>query len=161
MVTAISGLGHLEGEVVSVQADGELPTTETYTVASGAITLSEKHAVVHVGLPYIGNLQLLKLSEGIYNTGQGKTRRIYASDVRIHRSAPFKMGQDENNLALVTPGENENDSVLADDDALMTGDVRADYEKWWDKAAEVLIRQDKPRPLFVLAVIIRSEVEGS
>jgi len=94
MVTAISGLGHLTGETVSVQVDGGLPAAQQlFVVTAGAITLPHKAAVVHVGLPYSGTLQLNKLSDGsVTGTGQDKQRRIFLSTLRVFKSFGLKVG---------------------------------------------------------------------
>lgn len=55
--TAISGLDHLEGEVVSVLADGA--EHDDKTVTSGAITLDVAASVVHVGLGFASRLRSL------------------------------------------------------------------------------------------------------
>ena len=42
---------------------------------------------------------------------------------------------------------------------LVTGDVEEFFEAWWDKEAEVVIIQDQPLPLMILAAVFRSETE--
>jgi len=70
-VTTLSGLAHLEGEVVSVLVEGAAHPDRT--VASGAITLSHSSSKVHVGLSYISDLETLRLDAGARDgTAQGK-----------------------------------------------------------------------------------------
>lgn len=57
--TEISGLDHLEGKEVVVNADGNEVTG--LTVTSGAITLPNAASKVHVGLPYTPTLELLDI----------------------------------------------------------------------------------------------------
>jgi hypothetical protein len=155
MVTNISGLDHLVGEVVVAQTDGYLPATETYTVAAGgSIILSEKAAVVHVGLPYEGTVQLLKLSDGSpTGTGQTKMRRIYKSTLRLYRSQGLKLGRDENNL------DDLDYSDQTDAEALFTGDRPEVFTTSWDRADEIIIKQSRPLPAEILALVFNSEVE--
>ncbi len=155
MVTNISGLGHLVGETVVAQTDGYIPATETYTVAAGgSIILSEKAAVVHVGLPYDGTIQLLKLSDGsITGTGQTKERRIYLGTLRLYRSQGLSLGRTSTTLDAL----NYNDET--DPEALFTGDMPKVFQTRWDKADEIMIQQTKPLPAEILALIFRSEVE--
>jgi hypothetical protein len=152
MVTALSGLDHLEGETVSVTVDGVLPTTtKTYEVTSGAITLSQKAAVAHVGLPYVGDIQLLKLSEGNpLGTGQGSMRRVYKTVLRVDRSLGAKIGKDANSLSEVFD---------TTDTALVTGDRSPLIATGWNKDDEILIRQNVPLPFNLLSVILVSECE--
>ena len=154
MTTAISGLGHMEGEDVYVQADGVALTT-AHTVASGAITLATKAAVVHAGFKYNGTLQLLKQSDGsATGVGQTKNRRISEVTIRVDRSLSMKIGLEEGSLDSVQFGD-ENDDVLTD---LVTKDIIKLPISWWTKTAEIILRQDKPNPLNILCLIILSEV---
>lgn len=149
-VTAISGLDHLEGETVSAQVDGELPSTETYTVTSGAITLSTAGAVVHVGLPYTGKIVLLKMTGQTAQgaTGQTKTRRTYLSTMRVDKTKSFKIGQTEATVKAVAMPES----------GLYTGDVEKHYGGTWSKKEEIVILQDSPLPVNILAIFFRQEI---
>ncbi len=65
--TSITGLSHLEGEEVVVWANGvDLGTDanyeQTYTVASGAVTLPAEDTNVTVGLPYYARFKSAKLA---------------------------------------------------------------------------------------------------
>ena len=154
MTTAITGLLHLEGEAVTVQADG-VALDDTFTVASGAITLDSKAAVTHSGLPYEGTIQLLKLSDGNpTGTGQGQNRRIYLSTIRVNRSLGMKIGKTEDTLDEVFFGAT-NATTVTD---LFTGDLEKFFMTWWDKEDEIIIRQDVSNPLNILCIITKSEV---
>jgi hypothetical protein len=159
MVTAVTGLDHLEGETVSVTVDGAIPSgQQTFIVVSGGITLLQKAAVVHVGLPYIGDLQMLKHGDGSpTGTGQGKNRRIYLATIRIYRSLGLKIGKSVNDLIRIW-FHAPNDPV-GQATPLFIGDVEKILDTAWSKEDEILIRQDQPLPLEILAVITRSEVE--
>lgn len=65
--TVVTGLGHLEGEQVTVWADGkdvgyDADDNLLYTVAAGQITLANPAANVFVGLPYTGKWKAAKLA---------------------------------------------------------------------------------------------------
>lgn len=155
MATAFSGLGHLEGETVRVQADG-VALSGNYTVSSGALSpsLTDRAAVVHIGLPYDGTLQLLK--PGDINT-QFKNRRFFLSSLRIDRSLGFKIGQSEDFLRTVAVGTADGETD-PNDGIFYTGDIEDIFTSWWDKQAEIFIKQENPNPLTILAVSLRSEV---
>lgn len=63
----LTGLSHLEGQEVSVFADGyvlgsplnDATDYETFVVTSGSITLPKPYAFVHVGLPYMCEVETL------------------------------------------------------------------------------------------------------
>jgi len=154
MTTAVSGLTHLEGEDVYVQADG-VALDDTYTVASGAITLADKAAVVHVGFKYNGTIQLLKLSDGSpTGTGIGKQRRIFLVTFLVNRSLGMKVGKTETTLDEVFFGTANSDTVTD----LYSGDLEKHFQTSWRKDDELIIRQDIPSPLNILSIILRSEV---
>jgi hypothetical protein len=113
--------------------------------------------VVVAGLPYTANCKLLKLSDASLTGGQTKNRRFYLSTLRVVNSLTFQIGQDEDNLspvytrpATMTDGESP---------TLLNEDIEQYFESWWSKEGEVYIRQSKPLPLFITAIVLRSEVE--
>ena len=166
MITAISGLTHLEGETVSVIADGAV--TDDATVASGAITLGEKAGVVHVGLPYTGTVRLLPSSDGsATGTGQTKNRRSYIATLRLYRSLGGKVGIDYDYLDelgneiqsmyriyLRAPND-----VMNQPTALITADVEKQIDTDWDKETELIVQQDQALPLNILAIVVRSDLQ--
>lgn len=154
MVNNVTGLGHLNGETVFVQADGIPADSKVYTVTAGTLdsALPKKAAVIHVGLKYKGRIKLLKSSDGNpQGTGQMKMRRIFLAGIRVFRSLGFKIGIDEDHLDPVILGK----PALP----LTTGDLDKLPNTKWKKDAQLTIIQDKPMPLFILALINQSEVE--
>jgi hypothetical protein len=67
--TSISGLDHLEGQTVSILANGA--THPDKTVSSGAITLDRSATNVKVGLAYTSLLQTMRLDAGSHRYTQG------------------------------------------------------------------------------------------
>lgn len=154
MVTNVTGLTHLNGEEVSVQADGLPENSQTYEVSGGTLTpaLPGYRAVVHVGLPYTGRIKLLPASDGSpKGTGQTKMRRIYSVVARVFRSLGFKIGLDEDHLDPMVLS----DPVLP----LLTADLEKTPKVKWDKRAQLTIIQDLPVPLMIMMVLLQSEVE--
>lgn len=163
MVSNVGGIEHLEGEQVYVQADG-LPILDgnepkLFTVANAILNedLANKAAVIHVGIPYSGRVKLLKSSDGNpAGTGQMKMRRIFLAGIRVFRSLGFKIGLDEDHLDIVKIPDQTVKPALP----LYTGDIEKLPNTTWKKDAQLTIIQDKPMPLFLLAVIMQSEVEN-
>jgi len=154
MVTTISGLDHLEGETVAVSADGAARANNT--VASGAITLSSKASVVHVGLPYLPILQGLPLTDGSpTGTGAGKIRRIFQAVVRFYRTIGGEFGDEDSQdvikfLDMSVP--------LGQPSPLFTGikdDLPVDAS--WNRSGEFYITQPQPLPMTILFVVLMSQ----
>ena len=98
--TTISGLSHLEGETVSVLADGA--THPDKVVSSGSITLDRSASKVKVGLGYTSLLQTMRIDAGSQNgTSQGKTKRIYDITVRMFETIGVEVGPDLDNLERI------------------------------------------------------------
>lgn len=155
MVTSISGLTHLNGETVSVVTDGALPSTQqTFVVSGGAITLPTPAAVVHVGLPYAGTVQLLKINDG----QQTEMRRVYRVTLRLDRSLGLRVGTDASHLSPVY-FQHTNDPLGASP-ALFTGDLEPSFDGAWDTETEFVLQKNDPLPLMILAVVLRSETES-
>jgi hypothetical protein len=80
VVTTISGLDHLEGETVTSLGDGVVETG--HVVTSGSITLSRQASFVHVGIPYVSELETLDI-EIIADTGstQGRFKAMTSATI--------------------------------------------------------------------------------
>jgi len=154
VVTTISGLSHLEGEEVAILGDGgEQPSK---TVSSGAITLSTPANSVQVGLSYTSDLETLRL-HSVRQPMQGKTKRIYKVIIRVYNTVGFLAGKDVSTLdeALFR----EVDDLPGEPPALYTGDKELFFTEGYDTDGQILIRQQAPLPLTVLAIIPEAEVE--
>ena len=80
--TTLSGLSHLEGQVVSVLADGS--THADKQVSSGSITLDRSVTSAVVGLKYDSVLQTMRVEGGAaQGTSQGKIKRISKVVLRL------------------------------------------------------------------------------
>ena len=99
-ITTLSGLSHLEGQTVSILADGS--THPDKTVSSGEITLDRSASKVKVGLSYTSLLQTMRIDAGSQNgTSQSKTKRIYEITARLYESIGVEIGPDLNNMERI------------------------------------------------------------
>ena len=85
MVTSISGLDHLEGEVVQVKLDGA--THPDVTVTGGAITLATEGALATVGLSYTTTIATLEPEADDNGSIQGQIKRWVRPILRVNSSA--------------------------------------------------------------------------
>ncbi len=146
--TTLSGLGHLEGQTVSILADGSVHADKT--VSSGAITLDRHVTKAHVGLPYNSTLRTLRVNAGATDgVAQGKIKRINELTVRLYRSVGLQVGRNENNLDIV-PFRSSADAMDAPIE-LFSGDKEIELNGYYDTKGQLTIRQDQPLPMTVLA----------
>lgn len=150
--TTISGLDHLEGEEVSVLANGA--THPNKTVSSGAITLDRSSTKVKVGLPYVSLLQTMRIDAGSQNgTSQSKTKRIYEITARLYESIGIEIGPDLDNMERIPfrSSANPMDSGVN----VFTGDKDIEFRGNYETDGFIFVRQNQPLPLTVLSLYPR------
>lgn len=147
----IPGLGHLVGETVAVLADG-LAVTNKVVSAAGTITLPAAASVVHAGLPYTGTIQTMRINTNLGDgTAQGREKKIHDIILRVCRSGPFKAGRNESNLDACF--DRERTLTLGAPYPLFTGDIRLGFDGAWERDGRIMIVQDRPMPLTLVAVM--------
>ncbi len=150
--TTISGLSHLEGQTVSVLADGA--THPDKTVSSGSITLDRSATKVKVGLGYTSLLKTMRIDAGAQNgTSQAKTKRIYEVTARLYESVGVEIGPDLNNMERV-PFRTSSDPM---DQGIppFTGDKEVEFRGNYDTDGFMIVRQTQPLPLTILSLYPR------
>lgn len=151
--STITGLNHLEGEVVSILADGA--THPDRTVSAGAITLDRTVSKAHVGYGYSSTIETLRLEAGADDgIAQGKIKRIHGVTARFFNTVGAELGPDTDNLDRLP----FRDSSMDMDEAvpLFTGDKEIYFPSGYETDARVVIRQSQPLPMTVLAIMRRS-----
>lgn len=147
--TTISGLTHLEGQVVDVLADGS-PHPQR-TVTSGAITLQRPASKVQVGLPCPPRLLTMRLEAGSQDgTAQGKTKRIHKVTFRLQDSAVLKVGPNASSLQQVefrTPTD-----PMDAPPPLFSGDKLVAWPSGYETEARMYVTADQPTPLTLVAI---------
>lgn len=151
--TTITGLNHLEGETVTILADGASHPDKT--VSGGSITLERSASKVHVGYSYTSTLETLRLEAGADDgVAQGKIKRIHGVTARFFKTVGAELGPDTNNLDRLP----FRDSSMAMNQAvpLFTGDKEIYFPSGYENDARVVVRQSQPLPMTVLAIMRRS-----
>jgi hypothetical protein len=150
--TVISGLDHLEGQSVSILADGS--THPNKTVSNGSITLERASTKVHIGLGYTSLLQTMRVeSRGDGGTSQSKDKRIHEVTLRLHETVGVEVGPNINNMERI-PFR----SSAADMDSpvpLFTGDKQIEFSDDFNTDGFVVVRQTQPLPLSLLSAYPR------
>ena len=153
--TVITGLGHLEGETVQIYADGG-PVADQIVVG-GQVTLTDAASTVAVGLGYIPRIVPLSIEAGAARgTAAGRLKRIASLALRLWKSGSVRFGPDDANLddMQLNPGQ-----LLGAPPDLFTGVTDHVPASDWDRQGPVVITQNKPVPLTVLALM--PEMEAS
>ena len=147
--TTLSGLSHLEGQTVSILADGA--THPDKVVSSGSITLDRAVTKAKVGLSYSSILQTMRLDAGSQNgTSQGKTKRIYEITIRLFESVGVEVGESLTNMERI-PFRTSADPM---DQGIppFTGDKAVEFRGNYDTDGFIFVRQTQPLPLTILSL---------
>jgi hypothetical protein len=150
--TTISGLTHLEGQVVSVLADGA--THPNKTVSSGAITLDRASKNVKVGLAFTSLLQTMRLDAGSQDgTSQGKTKRIYDITVRMFETIGIEVGPNLDDMERI-PFRSSAD-LMDEGIPPFTGDKEIEFRGNYETDGFIYVRQTQPLPFTILSLYPR------
>lgn len=149
-VTTITGLGHLEGQLVDVLVNGA--THPQRTVSGGSITLQAPASKVHVGLAYATKLQTLRLNAGARDgTSQGKKSVIKNCVIRFDETLGLQYGKD-----FTTMYEVDFRTALDRMDnppPMFTGDIEVNWPGDYDTYPWLCFQQPHPLPATIVALM--------
>ena len=157
---SISGLDYLQGETVSVLANGSVHPPLVID-ETGTATFDDYYTDIVIGLPYETEIRPLTPdvpSQG--GTSLGRTQRSTVIDVMLYRSLGMWIGRDdqetgeyEEEVPFRIPSDGTGEAV-----PLFTGTKHLIMPEGFDRKTEYFIKQKDPLPLTVLAVIDTVEV---
>jgi hypothetical protein len=161
--THFSGLDHLEGKTVHVLADGFVVKTGAgeapLVVTAGAIDLDpaafpDGASVVHIGLPYVSELELLDLPSG---EGRNRVKSISEVILEFEASRGTWVGQKFPAAGpLSTKGLEEWRARKVEHGyasiPLEDGSVTIPVSSDWNRGGRAVVRHIDPTPLTLLAV---------
>ncbi len=144
--TEISGLDHLEGVRVAVLADGAVEPDGI--VENGKISLQFPAKKVHVGIPF---KTVISRTPDLINMNADKSfKKISDIKLRLFKTVGCAAGRSADDADEIV-FRNTRDS-LGRAVALFTGDKEISFGGGWKDECDVVVVQDKPLPLCVLAV---------
>lgn len=146
--TTFSGLDHLNGQSVSILADGGVVSPQV--VVNGSITLPKAASKVVAGLGYTCQLQTMYLDVG-EPTIQGKRKKVNALTIRLSQTRGLNAGRTFDTLAPVK--ELYSTTILNQASPLITGDERTIMDALWNIEGQICIQVSDPLPATILGVI--------
>ncbi len=163
-VSTVSGLDHLEGENVSVLADGGTAHNPldsdltTKTVVSGSITLDDAASRIHVGLPYTSDLENIGVdltSLNGFGDSLARKKHIPIVKIRVQDTAGLRIGPDSDNLEPYKPeGVDANQGQ-----EFLNKVIEKSMLPVHDHDGTIFIRQIEPLPMTVLSLMPEVEVQ--
>jgi len=143
--TSVTGLWHLEGETVSILADGAVAASAV--VANGAVTIADAASVIHVGLPITADLQTLPLAiETPSAAGQGTLKNVNEIWLRVVGSSLIFVGPSFDKLREYPQRTSES---YGSPPALKTDEIHLVIDPKWRLSAELCVRQTAPLPITI------------
>ncbi|PUB87076.1 MAG: hypothetical protein DBP02_02190 [gamma proteobacterium symbiont of Ctena orbiculata] len=143
--TTITGLEHLEGMEVVALADGNV--IKGLTVLGGQVVLQHEASVVHVGLPYVCDIETLNPP---IQAAYGKKRTVTKLQMQVEKTRGLWAGPNSENLYELKQREYED---WGEPTALKTGFMETTISHTWQGDGSVLIRQNDPLPASILSLI--------
>ena len=160
-VDELAGLWDLEGEDVSVFADGYVvasPDNSAYTtvtVSGGKIALDDTYTVIHVGLPFVSDMETLDIEVASDGTLMNVDKRVTQVTAYVQESRGIFVGPSEpsgDTLDGLVELKIREDEDYDDPVRLVTDKVSINIVPEWNSNGRVFIRQVDPLPLSILSI---------
>lgn len=146
MVTELSGLDHLEGETISILADGNVLPQKT--VSGGMVDLVKPYAKIHAGLPYISLLELLDIDiTELGNQSYSKPKSVSEVDVSYVDSRGGFLANDVDSkfYEIIQRKVSDADNPIP----LQTGRRRITISPRTDTVGHLAFKQEDPLPITI------------
>lgn len=163
-IDELTGLWHLEGKEVSILGDGFVVASPNnasnvvQTVTNGRIELSEPYAVVHVGIPYLSDIETLDIDTDQAETLTDKQKFVSRVTLTVEGTRGVWLGgkppaDDATDplQGLYEPRPRTTESLDLPP-ALQTDNIPVNVQSQWNTNGRVFIRQVDPLPMAILAV---------
>jgi hypothetical protein len=152
--TSIGGLDHLEGETVTILADGA--THPDKVVTGGIVTLDRSATSISVGLSYEAKVQTMRIEAGAADgTAQGKTKRITNVVLRLDQTGagllygPTDIDADMDELHLREPGDLMGSAI-----PLFDGDTEVlAWPEGYGQPGRITLKHKLPLPCTITAIM--------
>jgi|TARA_Y100000310_G_C20698563_1_gene827550 hypothetical protein len=155
--TTLTGLTYLEGMTVDVVRDGMVEPQKT--VASGSITIDKVGTRVVVGVPYTSTIAPIYVEPPSQHTQpMGKKKGLFKAVIRFKDTLSANAGQSLSNLSPVI--FRDSGDAMDSQVAMFSGEKKISFDSEYKFLHTCYIKQDKPLPITVVAMIPYVEVKG-
>jgi len=170
-VDRLSGLDHIEGKDVSVLGDGFVvasPNNDAYNdivVSGGAIDLDRPYSVIHVGLPFISDMETLDIDNFGGNTLADKNKLVTQVGLYVNNTRGLfgggKPPEGEDPLDGLYELKARNLESYDEPNRLITDFIDIHIQNTWNSNGRVFVRQVDPLPANILAIYPSGLVSGN
>lgn len=153
--TVVSGLDHLEGEEVSVLADGN--ASLDIPVENGSITLATEASKIVIGLPYLCKLRTLSVLSNGGEQVEGRFKTVLGIAPRIWQTRGLTVGNSFD-LSKQQSMKDRTDEQWGEALNLRTDMPLRFLSKTWDRDGFVYFVQKWPLPATLLGYVLSVEL---
>lgn len=176
----LSGLWSLEGQNVAVVGDGFVigspnndAYVEQYVVTDGKLTLPKTYGVIHVGIPFISDIETLDIDTPNAATISTYFKKVDSVAASVEATRGFFAGimspeEDPSNITVppsaINPLKNlfeckvRNLEPMDQPVSLTTDVVTVSVSTTWNRNGGVFIRQVDPMPLTILSIVASGDI---
>lgn len=153
----VTGMTHLEGEDITVCADGYY--AGDFTVASGGFSITDFASKIHAGFAYTSELQTLPVEVKQFGTIAGRIRRAHKLFIYLTNTIGIILGNAVDSALEVVPfgGGTEN---LNEGPALFTGVLEREPPLGYDKEGVLKISHPYPTNITVNYIAQKLSING-
>ena len=152
----ITGLDHIIGKTAHILADGAVHPTQVVS-NNGTVVLNRAASVVHIGLPYVSDLQTLPLALQTEAVGQGRVKNLNHAWLRVFESSGIFAGPTSEKL---TEAKQRTTEPFGSPPNLKTQDIKIMLTPTWQEYGQIFIRQTDPLPLTVVGITLEVSIGG-
>lgn len=146
--TTVTGLTWLEGQTVSILADGAVMPQQVVT--GGTVTLSQAASVIQVGLPIVAQIKTLPAAFlQAPGAGQGRPKNLNRIFLRFSSSGGIKAGPD---TAHLTEAKIRTTEPYGSPPNLVTDEVEIVTAPSWGNSGQYVVYHDDPLPMTLLSI---------
>lgn len=148
-ITTVTGLGHLEGMIVSILADGVVIPQQTVT--GGTVTLPWAATAVTVGLGFTWQLQTMPLNTG-QPTTKGRRKMVNSVMTILSNSRGVTIGPSFDDMQAMD--ERGPDLLTTQATPFLNGEYRTNIDSSWDMATQICFQGTDPVPATISGVVM-------
>lgn len=143
-----SGLDHLDGKEVVILFDGNVH--KPLTVNNGSVTLDYKAEVVHIGLPYLSEIETLEVNVPTQETIRDKKKSITNVSLYFDTTRGGWIGEKREKMSEFKPRSVSDNYGRIEP---FTGLASNIISSSWNKGGSLIVQQRDPLPMSILNAI--------
>lgn len=153
----VTGIDWLEGEEVSILADGAV--VDPQTITGGVLTLPDgiEAEVITFGLPYVTDLQTLPMALEVSGYAQGMPKNVNTVYMRVYRSSGIFAGP---SFTELTEHKQRTTESMGSPPGLKSEEIEIVIKGAWTDDGSVCVRQSDPLALTVLSMTLDVALGG-